>query len=71
MNVFRLGVIVLSLWGAATIQGIGSQVSFAVAPSAPLIDEPVRIVLEELAPNSPITLQAKSEARIISGGEVK
>jgi hypothetical protein len=63
MNVFRLGVIVLSLWSAATIHGVASQVSFAVAPSAPLIDEPVRIVLKGLAPNSPIRLRAKSEAQ--------
>jgi dienelactone hydrolase len=63
MNVFRLGAIVLSLWSAATIHGVASQVGFAVAPSEPLIDEPVRIIVGGLAANSPITLRAKSEAQ--------
>jgi pimeloyl-ACP methyl ester carboxylesterase len=63
MNVFRLGAIVLSLWSAATIHGAASQVSFTVAPSEPMIDEPVRIVVGGLAPNSAITLRAKSEAQ--------
>ena len=63
MNVFRLGAIVLSLWSAATIRGAASQVSFTVAPSEPLIDEPVRIVVGGLTPNGHITLRAKSEAQ--------
>jgi dienelactone hydrolase len=63
MNVFRLGAFVLSLWGAATIHGAAAQVSFTIAPVEPLIDEPVRIVVRGLAPNSPFTLRAKSEAQ--------
>jgi hypothetical protein len=49
MNVFRLGAFVLSLWSAATIHGAAAQVSFSVAPSEPLIDEPARIVVSGLA----------------------
>lgn len=63
MNVFRLGAIVLTLWSAGTIHSAASQPSFTVTPSEPLIDEPVRIVVSGLAPNSPITLRAKSEAQ--------
>jgi pimeloyl-ACP methyl ester carboxylesterase len=47
----------------ATTHGASSQVRFTVAPSEPLIDEPVRIVVGELAANSPTILRAKSEAQ--------
>ena len=63
MNVIRFGAIALSLSSTAMIHGAVTQVSFTVAPSEPLIDEPVRIVVRGLAPDSPITLRAKSEAQ--------
>lgn len=63
MNVLRLGAAALYLWSAAAIHCAAAQVSFTVTPSEPLIDEPVRIVLDGLSHNSPITLRAKSEAQ--------
>src|ERR1700722_7444417 len=63
MNVLRLGAIVLSLLSVATVHGTVSQVTFAVAPKEPLIDEPAKIVVGGLEPNSSVTLRAKSEAQ--------